>query len=168
MTQPHPTPHDHDPTAMPTPGIVPSAANGRGSGSKGRGNRAGDGDGGDGIGGGNGGGGGGSFGGGGGDDGDDGGFRGRRVTTCSFCGKTSREVGPMVEGPNDIYICSNCTDLCQNIFRQERRRVSSARPLFSSIPAPRQIKEFLDQYVIGQTAWRRSRSRSQCTTTTSG
>ena len=60
--------------------------------------------------------------------GDDGGFRGRRVTTCSFCGKTSREVGPMVEGPNDIYICANCTDLCQNIFRQERRRVSTARP----------------------------------------
>jgi len=72
------------------------------------------------------------------------------VTTCSFCGKTSREVGPMVEGPNDIYICSNCTDLCQNIFRQERRRVSSTTPLFSSIPIPRQIKEFLDQYVIGQ------------------
>jgi ATP-dependent Clp protease ATP-binding subunit ClpX len=101
-----------------------------------------------------GGGGGGSRGGGGGGGsgggGDDGGFRGRKVTTCSFCGKTSREVGPMVEGPNDIYICSNCTDLCQNIFRQERRRVSSARPLFSAIPSPRQIKEFLDQYVIGQ------------------
>ncbi|MHC4349015.1 MAG: ATP-dependent Clp protease ATP-binding subunit ClpX [Planctomycetota bacterium] len=88
--------------------------------------------------------------GGGSDGGGGGGFRGRKVTTCSFCGKTSREVGPMVEGPNDIYICSNCTDLCQNIFRQERRRVSSARPLFSAIPAPRQIKEFLDQYVIGQ------------------
>ena len=79
-----------------------------------------------------------------------GGFRGRKVTTFSFCGKTSREVGPMVEGPNDIYICSNCTDLCQNIFRQERRRVSTATPLFSAIPIPRQIKEFLDQYVIGQ------------------
>jgi ATP-dependent Clp protease ATP-binding subunit ClpX len=87
---------------------------------------------------------------GGGSGGGEGGFRGRKVTTCSFCGKTSREVGPMVEGPNDIYICSNCTDLCQNIFRQERRRVSSARPLFSAIPAPRQIKEFLDQYVIDQ------------------
>lgn len=82
--------------------------------------------------------------------GDDGGFRGRRVTTCSFCGKTSREVGPMVEGPNDIYICSNCTDLCQNIFRQERRRTAATRQLFSTIPTPRQIKEFLDQYVIGQ------------------
>ncbi|MEC8819095.1 MAG: ATP-dependent Clp protease ATP-binding subunit ClpX, partial [Planctomycetota bacterium] len=77
-------------------------------------------------------------------------FRGRKVTTCSFCGKTSREVGPMVEGPNDVYICSNCTDLCQNIFRQERRRVSSASPLFQKIPPPREIKEFLDEYVIGQ------------------
>ncbi len=102
-----------------------------------------------------GGGGGGSGSGGGGDDG---GFRGRRVTTCSFCGKTSREVGPMVEGPNDIYICSNCTDLCQNIFRQERRRVSTARPLFSTIPSPRQIKEFLDQYVIGQDQAKKSMS----------
>jgi ATP-dependent Clp protease ATP-binding subunit ClpX len=80
------------------------------------------------------------------------GFRGRKVTTCSFCGKTSREVGPMVEGPSDVYICSNCTDLCQNIFKQERRRVSTNRPLFSTIPSPRQVKEFLDQYVIGQQA----------------
>ena len=93
-----------------------------------------------------------------GDGGDDGGFRGRRVTTCSFCGKTSREVGPMVEGPNDIYICSNCTDLCQNIFRQEKRRMSSSRPLFTSIPAPRQINEFLDQYIIGQKEAKRTLS----------
>src|SRR3954471_2343793 len=73
------------------------------------------------------------------------GFRGRRVTTCSFCGKTSREVGPMVEGPNEVYICSNCTDLCQNIFRQERRRVGSVSTSLGEIPAPRQIKEYLDQ-----------------------
>ncbi|MEC8321203.1 MAG: ClpX C4-type zinc finger protein, partial [Planctomycetota bacterium] len=72
-----------------------------------------------------------------------GGFRGRKITTCSFCGKTSREVGPMVEGPGDVYICTNCTDLCQNIFRQERRRVDRGRPLFSSIPTPRQLREFL-------------------------
>ncbi len=83
------------------------------------------------------------------DDGGDG-FKGRRVTTCSFCGKTSREVGPMVEGPNDVYICGNCTDLCQNIFKQERRRVHDGRPMFGTIPTPREVKEFLDQYVIGQ------------------
>jgi ATP-dependent Clp protease ATP-binding subunit ClpX len=88
------------------------------------------------------------------------GFKGRRVTTCSFCGKTSREVGPMVEGPNDVYICANCTDLCQNIFKQERRRVHAGRPSFGTIPTPRQIKEFLDQYVIGQTLAKRALSVS--------
>src|SRR5690606_23125828 len=79
-----------------------------------------------------------------------GGFRGRKITTCSFCGKTSRDVGPMVEGPNDVYVCANCVELCQNIFKQERRRVSSPGVLFREVPSPRQIKEFLDQYVIGQ------------------
>src|SRR5690348_16099598 len=79
-----------------------------------------------------------------------GGFRGRRVTTCSFCGKSSRDVGPMVEGPSDVYICANCVDLAHNIIRQEKRKLSSSQPLFSTIPTPRQIKEFLDQYVVGQ------------------
>ncbi|MEM9752709.1 MAG: ATP-dependent Clp protease ATP-binding subunit ClpX [Planctomycetota bacterium] len=102
-------------------------------------------------------------GGGGGDDGNGndsggGGFKGRRVTTCSFCGKSSREVGPMVEGPNDVYICANCTELCQNIFKQERRRVHSGRPALGSIPSPRQLKEFLDQYVIGQEVAKRAMS----------
>jgi ATP-dependent Clp protease ATP-binding subunit ClpX len=90
--------------------------------------------------------------------GTDDGFQGRRVTTCSFCGKTSREVGPMVEGPNEIYVCSNCTDLCQNIFKQERRRISSASPTFSSILTPRQVNEYLDQYIIGQDRAKRSLS----------
>lgn len=93
---------------------------------------------------------------GGGGGGDDDGFRGRRVTTCSFCGKTSREVGPMVEGPNEIYVCSNCTDLCQNIFKQERRRISAASPTFTSILTPRQINEYLEQYIIGQDRAKRS------------
>src|SRR5690349_14830797 len=79
-----------------------------------------------------------------------GGFRGRRVTTCSFCGKSSRDVGPMVEGPSDVYICANCVDLAHNIIRQEKRKLSSAAPVLSNIPSPRQIKEFMDQYVVGQ------------------
>ena len=79
-----------------------------------------------------------------------GGFRGRRVTTCSFCGKSSRDVGPMVEGPSDVYICANCVDLAHNIIRQEKKKMTTAGPLFTSIPSPRQISEFLDQYVVGQ------------------
>lgn len=90
--------------------------------------------------------------------GDGSGFKGRRVTTCSFCGKSSREVGPMVEGPNDVYICANCTELCQNIFKQERRRVHAGRPALGSIPSPRQLNDFLDQYVIGQQTAKRALS----------
>jgi ATP-dependent Clp protease ATP-binding subunit ClpX len=93
---------------------------------------------------------GGSPSGGGGSGGGGGGFRGRRVTTCSFCGKSSRDVGPMVEGPSDVYICANCVDLAHNIIRQEKRKLSTGAPSFGSIPSPRQIKEFLDQYVVGQ------------------
>ncbi len=73
------------------------------------------------------------------------------MTTCSFCGKSSRDVGPMVEGPSDVYICANCVDLAHNIIRQEKRKLSNTTPpSFTNIPTPRQIKEYLDQYVIGQ------------------
>jgi ATP-dependent Clp protease ATP-binding subunit ClpX len=56
----------------------------------------------------------------------------------------------MVEGPGDVYICANCVDLAHNIIRQEKRKLSNSQPLFNNIPSPRQIKEFLDQYVVGQ------------------
>src|SRR5437764_12048061 len=56
----------------------------------------------------------------------------------------------MVEGPSDVYICANCVDLAHNIIRQEKRKLTAAQPLFNSIPSPRQIKEFLDAYVVGQ------------------
>jgi ATP-dependent Clp protease ATP-binding subunit ClpX len=56
----------------------------------------------------------------------------------------------MVEGPGDVYICAACVDLCQNIIKQEKRKSGPARHLTGAIPPPRQIKEFLDQYVIGQ------------------
>jgi ATP-dependent Clp protease ATP-binding subunit ClpX len=56
----------------------------------------------------------------------------------------------MVEGPSDVYICANCVDLAHNIIRQEKRKMTSSAPLFTSIPSPRQINEFLDAYVVGQ------------------
>ncbi|NBB96318.1 MAG: ATP-dependent Clp protease ATP-binding subunit ClpX [Planctomycetes bacterium] len=74
----------------------------------------------------------------------------RRSSFCSFCNRSGEEVGPVVEGPNGVYICSNCVELCHNIIRQEQRRTSQSKPLLGSIPTPRQIKEFLDQYVISQ------------------
>jgi ATP-dependent Clp protease ATP-binding subunit ClpX len=75
----------------------------------------------------------------------------KRQGVCSFCGRTGEDVGPIVAGPEDkVFICSNCVELCHNIIRQEQRRTTQAKPLFGAIPTPRQIKEYLDQYVIGQ------------------
>ena len=41
---------------------------------------------------------------------------------CSFCRKSYRDVGPLVEGPGDVYICGDCIELCQSIIDQERKR----------------------------------------------
>jgi len=59
-------------------------------------------------------------------------------------------VGPLVEGPGDVYICGECIELCQSILDQEKRRRGTSKQLFTSIPSPREIVEHLDQYVIGQ------------------
>src|SRR5260221_812017 len=80
-----------------------------------------------------------------------GGSTGRnRNAFCSFCRKSYRDVGPLVEGPNDVYICGECVELCQSIIDQEKRRRGATKTLSASIPAPRTIKDKLDQYVIGQ------------------
>ncbi|MDG3003409.1 ATP-dependent Clp protease ATP-binding subunit ClpX [Paludisphaera mucosa] len=69
---------------------------------------------------------------------------------CSFCRKSYRDVGPLVEGPGDVYICGECIELCQSILDQERRRRGVPKTLFTDIPTPREIKTQLDDYVIGQ------------------
>ena len=73
-----------------------------------------------------------------------------RNAYCSFCRKNYREVGPLVEGPGDVYICGECIELCQSIIDQEKRRRTNGRSPFTHIPSPRSISEKLDQYVIGQ------------------
>ncbi|NOY41703.1 MAG: ATP-dependent Clp protease ATP-binding subunit ClpX [Planctomycetes bacterium] len=81
---------------------------------------------------------------------------GRRGSTskknafCSFCRKSYRDVGPLVEGPGDVYICGECIELCQSILDQERKRRGSSKQLFTKIPSPREIVAQLEEYVIGQ------------------
>jgi len=74
---------------------------------------------------------------------------------CSFCRKSYRDVGPLVEGPGDVYICSECIELCQSILDQEQRRRGPEKSIVGDIPTPRSIVEHLDQYVIGQSAAKR-------------
>jgi len=75
----------------------------------------------------------------------------RREMSCSFCNKNYKDVGPLVEGTGDVYICGECVELCQHILVQERRRRNSngAKP-FSKIPTPREIVAKLNEHIVGQ------------------
>ena len=75
---------------------------------------------------------------------------GSKRNVCSFCGRTKKQVDAFVEGPGGVFICPECIDLCYNIIRQERKRALGSAISLDEVPKPREIKEFLDQYVIGQ------------------
>jgi ATP-dependent Clp protease ATP-binding subunit ClpX len=70
---------------------------------------------------------------------------------CSFCGRASTQQDTFIEGPNKVFICPDCVGLCSDIIRQNRKQASRAAVVDrKTLPAPRKIKEYLDQYVIGQ------------------
>ncbi len=69
---------------------------------------------------------------------------------CSFCGRASTQQDTFIEGPNKVFICPDCVGLCSDIIRQNRKQASRAAIGTKKLPAPREIKEYLDQYVIGQ------------------
>ncbi len=72
---------------------------------------------------------------------------------CSFCGKAQEEVQKLVAGPS-VYICDECVDLCNDILSEELK--SNTTSEFSEgVPTPPEIKEHLDQYVIGQESAKR-------------
>jgi ATP-dependent Clp protease ATP-binding subunit ClpX len=75
---------------------------------------------------------------------------GRSREMCSFCGRAKRQMDAFVEGPGGVFICPDCVELCYNIVRQEKRRQGGSSIVFEEVPKPREIKEFMDQYVIGQ------------------
>ncbi len=72
----------------------------------------------------------------------------RFVVKCSFCGKTQDQVKRLIAGPNDIYICNECVNLCDTIISEEMEIESSSEEV--ALSKPKEIKETLDQYVIGQ------------------
>lgn len=69
------------------------------------------------------------------------------VTTCSFCGKRHDEVNKLIAGP-DVNICDECVHLCGEIVAEDKARKGVTRS--HKVPTPVEIKEFLDEYVIGQ------------------
>jgi ATP-dependent Clp protease ATP-binding subunit ClpX len=77
--------------------------------------------------------------------------RGGRVHyRCSFCNKGQEEVRRLIAGPNQVYICDECVQLCREIIDEEEPQAPRAAPAVTRIPTPRKLYEQLNQYVIGQ------------------
>ena len=66
---------------------------------------------------------------------------------CSFCGKSQKQVKKLIAGPG-VYICDECIDLCNEIIEEELSQSSEVR--FDELPKPREIYQYLNDYVIGQ------------------
>lgn len=68
--------------------------------------------------------------------------------SCSFCGKSQKEVKKLIAGPG-VYICDECIDLCNDIIAEERERDQTQKATLK-VPKPKEIKDHLDEFVIGQ------------------
>jgi len=74
---------------------------------------------------------------------------GEKLLYCSFCGKSQHEVRKLIAGPS-VFICDECIELCNDIIREETQGDQATKGVKSDLPVPREIREILDQYVIGQ------------------
>ncbi|MCD8015776.1 MAG: ATP-dependent Clp protease ATP-binding subunit ClpX [Lachnospiraceae bacterium] len=78
---------------------------------------------------------------------------------CSFCNKTEDQVHKLIAGPNGVYICDECIDICAEIVEEEMaEEYMGDDPDAINLLKPAQIKEFLDDYVIGQDAAKKALS----------
>ncbi|CAN5669347.1 ATP-dependent Clp protease ATP-binding subunit ClpX [soil metagenome] len=73
---------------------------------------------------------------------------GGELLKCSFCGKSQKQVKKLIAGPG-VYICDECIDLCNEIIEEELS--DTAELHFDELPKPKDIKDFLDDYIVGQT-----------------
>src|SRR6267143_1739475 len=74
---------------------------------------------------------------------------GEKLLYCSFCGKSQHEVRKLIAGPS-VFICDECIELCNDIIREETASDKGGKGAKSDLPTPREIRQILDSYVIGQ------------------
>src|SRR6266699_1409982 len=74
---------------------------------------------------------------------------GEKLLYCSFCGKSQHEVRKLIAGPS-VFICDECIELCNDIIREETASDKGGKGAKSDLPTPREIRNILDSYVIGQ------------------
>jgi len=72
-----------------------------------------------------------------------------KLLYCSFCGKSQHEVRKLIAGPS-VFICDECIELCNDIIREESQGDTAGKGARTDLPVPHEIREILDQYVIGQ------------------
>jgi len=72
-----------------------------------------------------------------------------KLLYCSFCGKSQHEVRKLIAGPS-VFICDECIELCNDIIREETASDKGSKGAKSDLPTPHEIRNILDQYVIGQ------------------
>ncbi|OCG43472.1 ATP-dependent protease ATP-binding subunit ClpX [Gilliamella sp. Choc5-1] len=74
-----------------------------------------------------------------------------KLLYCTFCGKSEHEIRKLIAGPSSIYICNECIRLCNDILKEETKSFRSHEEFISKpLPTPHEIREHLDEYVIGQ------------------
>ncbi|MEZ5186581.1 MAG: ATP-dependent Clp protease ATP-binding subunit ClpX [Candidatus Nanopelagicales bacterium] len=78
---------------------------------------------------------------------------GADLLKCSFCGKSQKQVKKLIAGPG-VYICDECIDLCNEIIEEELQETSDLQ--LGDLPKPREMFEFLEQYVVGQETAKKS------------
>jgi ATP-dependent Clp protease ATP-binding subunit ClpX len=74
--------------------------------------------------------------------------------SCSFCGKSADMARRLIAGPNDVFICDECVEVCRKILSEEDQELSSQ--FTGDIPTPREIKSYLDLFIIGQDVAKRA------------
>lgn len=75
--------------------------------------------------------------------------KGEKLLYCSFCGKSQHEVRKLIAGPS-VFVCDECVELCNDIIREEVQENVDSAQIDSKFPKPSDIREILDDYVIGQ------------------
>ncbi|MGA4780575.1 ClpX C4-type zinc finger protein, partial [Cellulosimicrobium sp. AB352] len=96
---------------------------------------------------------------------DDGGARGQRgpraadALTCSFCGKSQRQVKRLIAGPAGVFICDECVALCLEMVEEDRETESAEQDIVTGsgpLPTPHEIFAHLSRYVVGQDGAKRA------------
>lgn len=74
----------------------------------------------------------------------------KHIIECSFCGRSENDVEKMITGPNGVYICSDCVEICADILKKEREKTDLCVDEPKKLLTPKELKSKLDEYIVGQ------------------